>query len=319
MRCPLPNLQVEVSYVFDAAQKEWGIPPDRQRWVFRGLQLAQDRTLESYGVASGSTLYLVGFLRGAKPAVYLLSRDPISEVSVTVELSPQWEPSVLYPMAKMSKSDKGEGYSRATWDVSIDKDGYIVNKVGGLQHTYLFWEATSRDYSPLADASAFDPSRPTITPQSSVVLCFGDVVPYLERTLQQLKLTPAMRHEFMVYWMPHFVLIHDEGFDIAVSFVPQDAFEKAAKLTITPEPATVARVFMLFGGVNTTQQGGRQWMAWEGLKLDLARAYGQVDWAQKIGLDVKAIEDESQLRVLEWGGMEIPSHMLMDDDQIYDE
>lgn len=183
----------------------------------------------------------------------------------------------------------------------------------GIQHTYLFWEATSWQQGVLVDddTSAFDPANPLLIPANSVVLCFEDTVRYLEKTLQYLNLTPAMRHEFMVYWMPHFFKIRDANLDIAISFVPQEAYNKAARLTVTPEPATIGRVFMLFGGVNTTEEGSQQWQSWQGKTLSLAQAFQHIDWVQKIGLDIHGLQDESELRVLEWGGIEILPQLLM--------
>lgn len=320
MRVPVPSLQVSLQHLRDVIYEKEGIPRDQQRWIFRGRQLASAQRLDSYGVQSGSTLCVTRRLTGAKPAVYLLSPCPIPEASVTVELSPQWEPSVLYPPAEVSSSDAGEGYrSRITWEVSVDEGGYVVDRIGGLQHTYLFWEATTTTTTtppttsrePPGAAPAFDPARPVLAPGNSVVLSFDDAVPYLERALPRLGLAPAMRHEFMVYWMPRLLGIRDGGLDVAVSFVGQAALGGAARLTVVPRPAAVARVFMLLGGVDAAPGGPRRWEAWRGSRLGLARALRRVDWARRIGLDVEGMGDESRFRVLEWGGMEVPSHMLM--------
>lgn len=65
-------------------------------------------------------------------------------------------------------------------------------------------------------------------------------------------------------------------------------------------PKAVARVFMLFRGVNhdCTKDCDKQ------------HEYGtelpsEVDWTSVIGLDVDGMKDESAFRVVEWGGMEV--------------
>lgn len=309
----VPSCDVDVGYLHDAIQNVWGLPPELQSLIWAGRQLPprDPNTLASYGIQDGSVLHLTTTLKGGKPAIYLLTSGAIPNVSVSVELSSRWNFCVLYPLVDIVDPATGQNQSKITWNVSVDKDGYVVDE-DGIQHTYLFWEATSRrSAGDVVDSSAFDPANPILTAESSVVLCFENTIKYLQLVLQRFNLTPPMRHEFMVYWMPCFLKIRDANLDIAISFVSQEAYDKAAKLTVSPEPSTIGRVFMLFGGVSTTKKGLQQWQSWQGKTLSLAQAFQRVDWVQKIGLDLEGLQDESKFRVLEWGGMEIPSQLLM--------
>jgi hypothetical protein len=85
---------------------------------------------------------------------------------------------------------------------------------------------------------------------------------------------------------------------IALRFVPQSTYERAAPLKISPAPDIITRVFMLFKGVD------------EGLLSDwpLARdrAHRSADfWEDVVGVNYERSMDESLFRALEWGGMEV--------------
>jgi hypothetical protein len=96
------------------------------------------------------------------------------------------------------------------------------------------------------------------------------------------------------YWLPSF-LKHNY---IALRFVPQSAYERAAPLDISPQPDIVTRIFMLFKGV-----GEDQLAAWAG-----AQAMAERDvawWGDVVGVELGRASDTTLFRVLEWGGMEV--------------
>ena len=87
---------------------------------------------------------------------------------------------------------------------------------------------------------------------------------------------------------------------VALRFVPQAEYEQAARLIITPTPDIVIRVFMVFCGV---EDDIREWTS------AVERAEEDVMfWRDVVGIDVKAAQDVSLFRVLEWGGMEVIPH-----------
>lgn len=85
---------------------------------------------------------------------------------------------------------------------------------------------------------------------------------------------------------------------LALRFVPQSAYEKAAPLDISPKPDIVTRVFMLFQGVPETELSN--WKeAEERAKEDVSL------WKDVVGVDEIKQRDTGLFRVLEWGGMEV--------------
>lgn len=61
----------------------------------------------------------------------------------------------------------------------------------------------------------------------------------MEDALAQLSLTRAEANEFIIYWLPQ---MEQNAYNL-ISF-QSDAYTDAAKLTITPQPDTLLRVFM---------------------------------------------------------------------------
>ncbi|CAI0650797.1 unnamed protein product [Colletotrichum noveboracense] len=211
-----------------------------------------------------------------------------------------WEFSILYPIVEPTILS---GKSSAKWQVSVSPDGTLETlEASGpnLECSYLFWEAEAVAGDSIAPELffnfPFNPQRPLLCFKgpTALILSFDDFLPYLEKVLQTLTLTPAMRTEFIVYWLPKFMKIRDRGQDIAFDFVPQLDFQKVAHLEIEPRPDTVARVFLIFRGA-FKQTHGQKTLA----ELEA------IDWSARIGIDVAGMKDTSTFRALEWGGMEV--------------
>ena len=78
-------------------------------------------------------------------------------------------------------------------------------------------------------------------------------------------------------------------------FLPQAEYEEAARLTVSPSPDVVTRVFMLFRGLSA--QDADEWSATGFVKAPV--------WKDVVGVDAAKALDTSLFRVLEWGGMEV--------------
>lgn len=273
-----------------AVQAAEGIPLDQQRLIYRRQQMEPKKTLRYYSVIENDTMHLVLRLRDGKPAIYLLSPTQLSNVSVMVNLSHHWSISNIYPLVKGAV-----GQNDVSWQASAKPDGTLKDTATGVECSYLFWEADALNdpLSKVTETHGFNPQNPLAYFADNYVLSFDDFVPYLDRVLTSLALTPAMRTEMIVYWLPKFQSIRDRGLQIAFNFIPQSDFEKAAKLTVTPSPSTVARVFLVFRGV----VGGKD--------EDNRARLGDLNWPSMIGIDVDGMEDQSKFRVMEWGGMEV--------------
>ena len=143
-----------------------------------------------------------------KPVIYLY---PEAETDVTVQLDYVGDLTCTYP-----------AYDGA-WRVAAAPDGTLTDE-SGQTYRYLYWEGT--------DNVQYDFSEGFCVPGS-------ETAAFLEDALVQLGLTRAEANEFIIYWLPQ---MEQNAYNL-ISF-QSDAYTDAAKLTITPQPDTLLRVFM---------------------------------------------------------------------------
>lgn len=145
-----------------------------------------------------------------KPVLYLY---PETETEVSVKLDFDGELTCTYPAY-------GDG-----WQVLARPDGTLTDREG-REYSYLFWEGES-DH-------AYDMSR-------GYVVRGADTADFLRETLADMGLTPREYNEFIVYWLPR---MEENPYNL-IAF-QGDAYTDHARLTVTPEPDSVLRVFMAF-------------------------------------------------------------------------
>ncbi|KAG1851695.1 hypothetical protein F4604DRAFT_2045770 [Suillus subluteus] len=244
--------------------------------VWGGAILRGDLSIGSYSIKDGDTINLQASLRIAKPVIYLYSPSDI-DVSVKLSLIPECSLSVIYPV--VTTEDHGQ---RLEWNVRNHQDGSLTEHNSGLDVSYLFWEAeTNAQTFPRSPASkpqpvdTFNPISSSLDDMDSIVIPVDKATVYLDKSLKVLGLHTEARTSFITYWLPS-ILKHEY---IALRFVPQAAYERAASLTISPQPDLVTRVCMLFKGI---------------CKEHLA------NWANA---QMQAEKDVAW--VLEWGGLEV--------------
>lgn len=149
----------------------------------------------------------------AKPVIYLY---PERETDVHVELElTEAELATTYP-----KYQNG-------WDVTAYPDGTLLNKADGSHHRYLFWDAVNC-------RTRFDFSE-------GFCIAGCDTERFLKETLTEIGLTEDERNEFIVYWLPR--MEHNAYNFIAFQGA---AYTDTAKLSITPAPDSLLRVFMTY-------------------------------------------------------------------------
>lgn len=178
----------------------------------------------------------------AKPVIYLY---PEEETEVTVCLDLDGDLTCTYPAY-----DGG-------WTVTAQPGGILTDAVGQT-YNYLYWEGVT--------STEYDFSQGFCVPGE-------DTAAFLEDALARLGLTCREANEFIVYWLPR---MEPNPYNL-IAF-QSAAYTDHARLTITPEPDSLLRVFM----------------AWQPLD-------GQTDIPPQ---DLPAF-DRTGFTVVEWGGAEI--------------
>ncbi|KAG1841991.1 hypothetical protein C8R48DRAFT_643701 [Suillus tomentosus] len=289
------ELSARVQELVDVVANKLGGSTDFKT-MWRGSRLNHNRSIGSYNISNGDSISFIMEQVGGKPVIYLYSPSDI-DVSVKLSLSPEWSFSAIYPVVTLKQ---GHG-QHVEWNVRTHQDGSLTERNSGLDVSYLFWEAkTNSDAFPRSPASelqsvdVFSPTSSTLGDMDSIVVSVDKVTVYLDKSLKALGLHTEARTSFITYWLPS-ILKHEY---IALRFVPQLAYERAAPLSLSPQPDIVTRIFMLFRGIrkehladwpNARMQAGKD-VAW---------------WADVVGVDLARASDTALFRVLEWGGMEV--------------
>ncbi|MBR2861232.1 MAG: hypothetical protein IKB86_05280 [Clostridia bacterium] len=143
-----------------------------------------------------------------KPVIYLY---PEKEMQVSVKLDLDGKLTCTYP-----KYNGG-------WSVRALPDGTLIDK-NGQEYNYLYWEGET--------FAQYDLSK-------GFCVKGEDTAVFLENALEKLGLTRREANEFIVYWLP---LMEQNPYNV-ISF-QTDIYTDSAKLTVSPKPDTVIRVFM---------------------------------------------------------------------------
>ena len=145
------------------------------------------------------------------------------------------------------------------WTVTAAPDGTLRDE-SGQTYNYLYWEGVTQ--------AEYDFSKGFCVPG-------GKTASFLEDALSRLGLTRREANEFIVYWLPR---MEPSPYNL-IAF-QAEAYTDHARLSVTPEPDSLLRVFM----------------AWKPLKAPA---------------DLPAQElptfDRTGFTVVEWGGAELPS------------
>ena len=148
---------------------------------------------------------------GAKPVIYLY---PEEETEVNVKLEYDGELTCTYP------------YYEEGWRMIAQPDGTLTDPADGKTYSYLFWEGF--------DYNEYDFSRGFVIPGE-------ETAEFLQEKLSYLGVTPKEYNEMIVYWLPQ---MQENAYNL-IAF-QQEAYTDHARLTITPEPDSVLRVFMTY-------------------------------------------------------------------------
>ncbi len=148
----------------------------------------------------------------AKPVIYLY---PETKTDVTVSLDYDGKLTCTYPEYKNG------------WSVTASPDGTLTD-ANGQTYNYLYWEGES-------DAG-FDFSE-------GFCVKGEDTAAFLEDALARLGLERREANEFIIYWLP---MMQNNEYNV-ISF-QKESYTEMAKLTVSPTPDTLIRVFMAWRG-----------------------------------------------------------------------
>ncbi|MBQ3126928.1 MAG: hypothetical protein IJC15_07645 [Clostridia bacterium] len=148
-------------------------------------------------------------VKAMKPVVYLYPTEP---TRVSVELDFDGKLTATYPT-----------YADG-WTVDAAPDGTLTDPATGREYYCLFWEGEAN--------SPYDLS-------TGFVIAGHETAAFLEDALARLGLTDKEANEFIIYWLPRM-----EGNAHNLISFQQKAYTEQAKLTVSPTPDTVIRVFM---------------------------------------------------------------------------
>ncbi len=145
-----------------------------------------------------------------KPVIYLY---PEEKTDISVKLDYNGTLLVTAP-------EYGQG-----WNVTAYPDGRLFTS-DGEEYPYLFWEG-EQDY--------------TLDTSEGFCVSGEDIAAFLDEKLSYLGLSDSEKAEFTEFWLPFM-----EGNSYNVIRFHSEDYTDNARLTITPAPDTVIRVFMSF-------------------------------------------------------------------------
>lgn len=111
---------------------------------------------------------------------------------------------------------------RDGWRVTAHPDGTLYDE-NGQEYYCLYWEGSPQEW-PMDEGFC---------------VAGADTAAFLEEALAKLGLSRREANEFLIYWLP---LMEDNPYNL-ICF-QTDAYTDSARLTITPTPDTLIRVFM---------------------------------------------------------------------------
>ena len=151
-----------------------------------------------------------------KPVIYLY---PTAQMPISVKLDVDGRLTTTYPAY------------RDGWEVIARPDGTLTDPVTGREYYCLYWEGVTD--------TEYDLSRGFVIPGE-------DTAAFLEEALAKLGLTEREANEFIIYWLPRM-----EGNAYNLISFQTEAYTENAKLTITPTPDSMLRVFMAWKPLET--------------------------------------------------------------------
>jgi hypothetical protein len=149
-----------------------------------------------------------------KPVIYIY---PAETQKVSVALDFKGDFKTVYPSFTNDKD---------TWEVMAQPNGTLRLPNNDRDYGYLFWEGKTAE--PFNITSGF-------------VVAKADTKQFLEWALREQGLNDKEANDFIVYWLPQ---LEENPYNL-IHF-STDEYQNIAKLTVTPKPDSIIRVFMVY-------------------------------------------------------------------------
>ena len=120
--------------------------------------------------------------------------------------------------------------SNGEWTVTADPDGTLTDKASGKTYDYIFWESS--------DNTEYDWSE-------GYVIKGSETEAFLRNVLPEMGLKKNEYEEFIAYWLPR---MEKNRYNL-ITF-QTNRYTESAKLTVSPQPDSILRVFMAFREVD---------------------------------------------------------------------
>ena len=192
-----------------------------------------------------------------KPVIYLYAEKPTT-VNLSLNHS---ELTFTYP-----------AYENG-WEVTTNNAGGITDTKSGKTHPYLFWEGKTDKLSFIAENNVVKGN----------LVETKNCISFLENALSVLGFNSTEATDFITYWAPR---LQQKDYAFVQFLIDEEVDEHIAELTVTPEPESRRRVYMLF--------------------TPLDQAFVPVPW------EVQQLTpfERTGLTLLEWGGSELTLNSL---------
>ncbi|CAM9229013.1 unnamed protein product, partial [Ectocarpus fasciculatus] len=253
-----------MSNVIGTYCKRKGVSIAAIQFLLCGTRLRDYDTPASLELEDEDQIDAILIQSGGKPVILLYPSVPL-DTTVTLELSPLWRFSALYPKPPSSKWQQAStseatlaGGQQCKWKVHASPDGSLEDLSTGREYPYLFWEADSTD-GRVSRSFGLDVTR-------SFCVAGDAAGVFLDDALERLGLSMRERCDMVTYWLPQ---LESSAFNI-IYFVDVERYEKAAHLTIAPAPDVMIRVFMAFRWLDTAKM--------KDLRAPARKGFVAVEW-----------------------------------------
>ncbi|KAJ6226676.1 polyubiquitin 4 [Anaeramoeba flamelloides] len=254
------NLNNLVLFLFHKIEDSEGIPKDQQRLIFNSEQLAQDRTLRSYGIKENDLITCLLRLRGGKPIINLYDYRTEQEIleqnsrklqisSVHLQLSKGIEFTSIFPKPQV----KDQENNSICWkDITVqgqkESQQLIFNN---RKYAYLFWECDETDQQQQYmikkkyENQQLQLSK-LLDDEFSFCVNIDEIAEFLAEKLSDIGLSLKERDDLITYWVPQLEQRQSVHWIQLQILDETSQYSEIAKLEINPQPDVLRRIFVLF-------------------------------------------------------------------------